>query len=93
MDGKELMRGDNTDVYRQISDNEFIYVNSFNNDSKMAFNFSLEQFKKEKLEYKITASRIKWNPKEKNYTLYDYTKRTVGPEDDVIEKARKEDEI
>ncbi|HEX9152518.1 MAG TPA: LptF/LptG family permease, partial [Flavobacterium sp.] len=28
--GKEAMRGDDTDVYRQISDTEFIYVNSFN---------------------------------------------------------------
>jgi lipopolysaccharide export system permease protein len=33
------MRGDNTDVYRQISDNEFIYVNSFNTESKTAFKF------------------------------------------------------
>ncbi|CAN1575404.1 COG0795 Predicted permeases [Flavobacteriaceae bacterium] len=85
--GKAIMRGENTDVYRQISDNEFIYVNSFNNESKMAFNFSLEHFKKEKLEYKITASRIKWNPKEKNYSLFDYTKRIVGKEGDVIEKS------
>ena len=81
------MQGNNTDVYRQINETDFIYVNSFNNESKMAFNFSLERFKKEKLEYKITASRIKWNPKEKNYTLYDYTKRIVGPENDVIEKS------
>jgi len=85
--GKQLMQGDNTDVYRQINDHDFIYVNSFNNESRTAFNFSLERFKKEKLEFKITASRIQWNPKEKNYTLYDYAKRTVGPENDVIEKA------
>ncbi|TRX35224.1 LptF/LptG family permease [Flavobacterium restrictum] len=85
--GKELMHGDNADVYRQISDTEFIYVNSYNSDSKMAFNFSLEKFKKEQLQYKITATRIKWNPKEKNYTLYDYTKRTLGEMGDVIEKA------
>jgi lipopolysaccharide export system permease protein len=85
--GKQLMQGDNTDVYRQISDKDFIYVNSFSNETKMAFNFSLEHFNKEKLEYKITANRIKWNPKEKNYTLFDYTKRIVGPKNDVIEKA------
>ena len=85
--GKQLMQGENTDVFRQISDTEFIYVNSFNNESQMAFNFSLEKFKEEKLEYKITASRIKWNPKEKNYSLYDYTKRIVGSEGDVIEKS------
>ena len=85
--GKEAMRGDNTDVFRQISDTEFIYVNSFNPLSKIAFNFSLEKFKKEKLIYKITASRIQWNPKQRTYTMYDYTKRTVGELNDKIEKA------
>ena len=85
--GKEAMRGDNTDVYRQINDHEFIYVNSFNPETKMAFNFSLEKFKKEQLVSKITASRIKWNPKDSTYTLYDYTKRTLGPMGDKIEKA------
>jgi lipopolysaccharide export system permease protein len=78
---------DNTDVFRQISDDEFIYVNSFNNESKTAYNFVLEKFKKDKLAYKITASRIQWNAKEKNYTMYDYAKRTVGELDDKIEKA------
>lgn len=89
--GKEAMRGDDTDVYRQISDTEFIYVNSFNTLSKTAFNFSLEKFNKEKLVYKISANRIKWNPKTKTYTMYDYTKRTVGENGDKIEKfAEKE---
>ncbi len=86
-DGKEAMRGKNTDVFRQISDNEFIYVNSFNPESKTAYNFSYEKFKKDKLEYKISASRIQWNPKTKNYTMYDYVKRTVGTLGDKIEKA------
>jgi lipopolysaccharide export system permease protein len=44
---KETMREGNTDVYRQINDNEFLYVNSFN-VSKVAFNFALEKFDKEK---------------------------------------------
>lgn len=85
--GKELMRGDNTDVYRQISSNEFLYVNSFNTESKVAFNFVLEKFDKEKLVSKIMASRIKWNPKDSTYTMYDYSKRTVGEFGDKIEKA------
>ena len=92
-DGKEVMRGNTTDVYRQISDDEFIYVNSFNTESKTAFNFSLEKFKDEKLVHKITASRIKWNPKQMNYTLYDYTKRTVGELDDKIEKLPQKDVV
>jgi len=91
--GKEAMRGDNTDVYRQISDDEFIYVNSFNTESKTAFNFSLEKFKNQKLIHKITASRIKWNPKDSTYTMYDYTKRTVGELNDKIEKAPEKDAV
>lgn len=84
--GKQIMRGNATDVFRQISDNEFIYVNSFNADTKTAYNFSYERFTKNKLDYKITASRIQWNPKTKNYTMYDFVKRTVGELGDKIEK-------
>ena len=75
--GLEKMR-ENSDVFRQTSKDEYIYVGSFNQVSKMAFNFSMEKFDKDQLKYKITANRIKWNPLKKNYTLYDYTKRKVG---------------
>jgi lipopolysaccharide export system permease protein len=85
--GTQPMRGQTTDVFRQISNDEFIYVNSFNADSKTAYNFSYEKFKKNKLEYKISASRIQWNPKTKNYTMYDFVKRTVGALGDKLEKA------
>jgi lipopolysaccharide export system permease protein len=72
----QAMREGNTDVYRQINDNEFLYVNSFNSVSKVAFNFALENL--EKLVSKITASRLKWNPQDSTYTMYDYTKERWG---------------
>jgi len=89
--GKQALRGDVTDVFRQISENEFIYVNSFDNETKTGYNFSLEKFKNDKLEYKIMANRIQWNPKLKNYSMFDYSKRTVGELNDKIEKADKKD--
>jgi lipopolysaccharide export system permease protein len=49
---------DNTDVYRQINDNEFLYVNSFNTESVQ---FSFQRNLKREISHKITASRIKWN--------------------------------
>jgi lipopolysaccharide export system permease protein len=61
-------------------------VNSFNSASKVAFNFALEKFDKERLVSKVTASRIKWNPEDSTYTMYDYNKRTVGVLGDKIEK-------
>jgi lipopolysaccharide export system permease protein len=82
--GRNEMRNVN-DVYRQISDTEFIYVSNFNQPAKTGYNFVYEKFNKEKLVYKITASSIMWNEKEKNYTLSSYVKRTVGELDDKIE--------
>ncbi len=90
--GKEIMR-DDSDVFRQISKDEYIYVGSFNDVSKMAFNFSYEKFKNDELEFKITANRIKWNPTKKNYTLFEYSKRTVGEFEDKIEISEKKDTV
>lgn len=86
--GQEEMR-QNSNVFRQISDNEFIYVSNFNTISKTAFNFSLEKFKDNQLEYKITANRIKWNPKDSTYTMFGYVKRTVGDLGDLIEREEQ----
>ncbi|WP_333601163.1 LptF/LptG family permease [Flavobacterium sp.] len=90
--GREEMR-DNSDVFRQISKDEYIFVSNFSDVSKMAFNFSMEKFKDDKLEYKLTASRIQWNEKKKNYTLYNYNKRKVGPLGDIIESGEKKDTV
>jgi len=90
--GKELMR-DDSDVFRQISKDEYIYVGSFNDASKMAFNFSYEKFNKNELQYKIIANRIKWNPDKKNYSLFEYSKRTIGEFSDKIEVHEKKDTI
>lgn len=88
--GKEEMR-ENANVFRQINDHDFIYVSNFNTMSKMAFNFSLEHFEGEQMTYKITANRIRFNEKDSTYSLYNYTKRTVGPMHDQIEKAEKKE--
>lgn len=81
--GRNEMR-ETSDVYRQINDNEFIYVSNFNQEAKTGYNFVLERFEKEKLVYKLTASSITYNEKLKNYTLMNCMERTVGSLDDKI---------
>lgn len=83
----------NSNVFRQISDDEFIYVSNFNSVSKTAFNFTMEKFDKEKLKYKITANRIKWNEKDSTYTMFNFQKRTVGVDGDVLLKLEKKDTV
>jgi lipopolysaccharide export system permease protein len=76
-----------TEVYKQISDNEYIYVSSFNYNDKVGYNFNLENFKNNTLVYKINASSIRWNEKDSTYTLIGYNKRTVGAMEDKLESA------
>ncbi|WP_291117500.1 LptF/LptG family permease [Flavobacterium sp. UBA6135] len=83
----------NSNVFRQISDDEFIYVSNFNSVSKTAFNFSLEKFEGERLKYKITAGRLKFNDNDSTYTMFNYQKRTVGEFEDILESEVKKDTV
>lgn len=91
--GRNEMR-QNADVFRQLDSKTYIYVGSFNQDSKTAFNFSLEKFKEDNtLDFKIAANRIKYNEKDSSYTMYNYSKRTVGVLDDKLEIVQKKDTV
>lgn len=72
-------------VYKQISDDEFIYVSSFNYQTKSGYDFTLEKFNGTKLEYKIKANNIVWSEKDSTYILKGFTKRTVGEMEDVLQ--------
>lgn len=84
---------DNKNVYRQINDNDFIYVSSFRASSNTGYNFSLEHFEEDKLTYKISASSIKFIEKDSIYRLVDYVKRKVGPSNDILESERSKDTL
>ncbi|MBF0694483.1 MAG: LptF/LptG family permease [Flavobacterium sp.] len=80
-------------VFRQISANEFIYVSNFNPETKVAFNFTIEKFKGDQLESKLSVGRLRYNAKDSSYTMFNYTKRTVGPLGDKLESATKKDTV
>lgn len=80
-------------VYRQINDNDYIYVSSFNSTRKQGENFTLEHFEDNKLVYKISARNIRYIEKDTTYRLIDYVKRKVGAVDDIIETTRRKDTL
>lgn len=74
-----------SDIFRQIDKGEYIYVSNYNYLSQTGFNFAYEKFEGNKLLYKINANRIKYNSKTKKYTLFNFTKRTVGLDNDKLQ--------
>ena len=78
-----------SDIFRQVNPNEYMYVSSYNVLSKTGFDFIYEKFNGNKLEYKLYANRVKYNERTKDYSLFNYVKRTVGKNGDIIEKQEK----
>ncbi|WP_370478098.1 LptF/LptG family permease [Tamlana flava] len=84
---------ENTDVFRQINDNEIIYVSRFDVKNNTGSNFTLEHFDGNKLEYKISASSIKYIEEDTLYRLTNYVKRNVGANEDELEIIRQKDTL
>ena len=84
---------DNQNVYRQINDNDYIYVSSFDTKENVGQNFTLEHIEDNKLIYKITANSIRYIDKDTTYRLISYVKRTIGKDEDIIENTRRKDTL
>jgi len=84
---------ENSNVFRQVSDSEYIYVNNFNDVTKTAFNFTLEKFRKGKLHNKLSMQRLRFNPEDSTYTMFNYTNRIVGEMGDKLIEGKKKDTV
>ena len=84
---------DQSNVYTQINDNDYLYVSYFNVKEKIGSSFTLEHFDGNEMKYKIAASQIKFNDADSTYTLFNYTKRKIGENYDVIERRPRLDTV
>jgi lipopolysaccharide export system permease protein len=77
-------------IYRQINDNDYIYVSSFIPRSKSGMNFTYEHFEGNELKYKIFADNIRYVDKDSSYRLIGYTKRSFENGIETIETKRRQ---
>lgn len=82
-----------TEIFKQITDNDIIYVSSFDSKRNTGNNFTLEHYEGGKMTYKISAKSIKYVLKDSMFLLNNYTKRKIGLDGDILEKVRKKDTI
>ena len=78
-------------LFKQINENEFIYISSYDPRVKRGFNFTLENFNGNKLNHKISASNIRWD--DSIFRLTNYVKRTVYDDTEIIERYTRKDTI
>ncbi|MGM5470982.1 LptF/LptG family permease [Flavobacteriaceae bacterium LMO-SS05] len=88
---KDILQTNN--VFRQINDNDYIYVSNFDVKNKSGNYFTLEHFDENVLKYKISANNIRYIDKDTTYRLINYVKRTIGESSDLIESERRKDTL
>jgi lipopolysaccharide export system permease protein len=83
-----------SNIYNQLNANDFIYVSSFNVQRKVGHNFTFERFKEGNvLDFKISASNIRWVEKDSLYRLTSYRKRTILGDTAIVETKRRLDTL
>lgn len=83
-----------TNIYNQLNERDFIYVSSFDPRRKNGSNFTFERFKEGNvLDFKISASSIRWIDKDSIYRLTSYRKRKIVGDTAIVETKRRLDTL
>ncbi len=90
--GRENRQTEN--IFNQLNEHDFIYVSSFNPARQIGNNFTFERFNDDNtLDFKISASNIRWIEKDSIYRLTTYKKRKIVGDSSIIESKQRLDTI
>ena len=81
------------DIYRQINDNDFIYVSRFDVKAKRGTKFTLEHFEDDVMTYKIFANTITYVEKDSTFRLINYEKRMFSADNEILKSSRRYDTL
>lgn len=75
----------------QIAPNTYLYLRSYNNQSNIGFNFTLEKLQDNRLVEKLSANRIKWLPENSKWELTNWSHRKLDSLDQTITEGKSMD--
>lgn len=81
-------------IFNQLNETDYIYVSSFDPNRKIGYNFTYEHFDSiQQLDYKISASNIRWVETDSVYRLTNYVNRKVRNGVELIRTKSRLDTI
>lgn len=78
-------------IHKQISPDNYIYLESYNTEENTGYKFSIEKFSEGKLNYKLMAENIKWDSVNSHWTINNYYIRTIKGMEEQIQKGDRID--
>ncbi|RZP04506.1 MAG: YjgP/YjgQ family permease [Flavobacteriales bacterium] len=80
-------------LFKQINNNEYVYVSSYDPSRKRGMNFTLEHFDGIKMKHKISSSNIRWLEEDSVFRLMNYRIRTFKDDLETLGKMNYKDTI
>lgn len=72
-------------VHRQIGPGQYIYIESYNNKSKVGYRFSLEQIENGALVSKLSGDFLKWDTTRTKWVIENYAHRHINGTEQTLE--------
>lgn len=83
-----------SNIFNQLNETDFIYVSSFDPARQIGYNFTFERFNEENtLDFKISATNIRWVEKDSVYRMTSYKKRQLIGDTAIVETKRRLDTL
>ncbi|MBN2175964.1 MAG: LptF/LptG family permease [Bacteroidales bacterium] len=80
-------------IHMQISPGTFVYLETYNARTNTGYKFSMENFKNDRLVYKLNAERITWDSISGLWKIRNFTKRIIEKNDEIIQKGDELDTL
>lgn len=80
-------------VHKQVAPGNFIYIESFNNESNVGYRFTYEIIENKQLKYKLKSEYLKWDTLSSIWKLENYTERFLKNGDEILLKGAFKDTV
>lgn len=81
-------------IFNQLNGTDYIYVSKFDPNRKIGYNFTYEHFDSiQQLDFKISASNIRWVEEDSTYRLTNYVNRKIRDGVEVLQAKSRLDTV
>ncbi|MEJ2003409.1 MAG: LptF/LptG family permease [Cyclobacteriaceae bacterium] len=85
--------GSLSNIHLQTRPNTYLYIRTYNNNSEMGFDFSLEKVEGTEMVGKLTANRMTWDSEGERWKLMNWKYRSIDSLKEKITEGREMDTV
>lgn len=90
---KPVANNTKSSTHMQIDKDSYVYIDNFDNNRKVGYNFVLEKFSEGELTEKMMADRITWDSIKNNWRIENYTIRIIDSLNEEMVKGTSLDTL